>query len=160
MKIFVPRRQVKLSRNPKGEGQDSGYTTSRIYSVILWHICSDQEMWRQKERHLLGNSMVTTRESVLSMTLATSSHSNRDTCNNWGTVGSGIFHAVRAEATLGVNFALWVSSSREVAAEASRQSMRLAWDVRQPARKWAWKLRNFNRWKPLPSNVTEDIILW
>jgi hypothetical protein len=56
---------------------------------------------------------------------------------------------------------LQVSSGREITAEGSiswsqRSCMKLAWDGRQPARMWARKKENVRRWKPLPSNVTED----
>jgi hypothetical protein len=35
------------------------YATSRSYSAILWHICSNQDIWRQKERQMmLGNTTV------------------------------------------------------------------------------------------------------
>lgn len=49
-----------------GKNTNTLYSKSQTFSLIpagnyvLWHICTKQELWRQKKRPLLGNSMVTT----------------------------------------------------------------------------------------------------
>jgi hypothetical protein len=75
---------------------------------------------------------------------------NESVSNNGGTVLGDVFCVVPAGA-------IWEGCLNKPTEYAvCSESMRLAWDGRQPARTCAQKQRNVRCWKPLPSNVTEN----
>jgi hypothetical protein len=66
-----------------------------------------QELWSQKKRPLVWNSMVTS-DLLSSMRPVPRFHSNRNARNSKDTVGSSVFYAVCPEATQGDNCGLRV----------------------------------------------------
>jgi hypothetical protein len=118
-----------------------------ITLIILWHVCWKPELWSQRRQPLLedGSLKIYIARQEPACHVTAGHRCNRRNAQKWR-------NCWRRRSLCGPSRDFIRGQLKEVPAEASGQSMRLAWDGRKPARTWARK--------PLPSNVTETTSLY